>query len=319
MTLRDLRAEFEAETIGVQWLEEVRSMCQRIVVSYSVETYAHGVSWDSELDDLVQDVVTERLLGERQAHYLMAASSTLPDFRRLLGRQIRLTLAHRRRRTVLDQLLARARLILSSEPFQKVQSNPDAWTLAAAQVTDRAATPSELRFAAERVRLIPVVRGRGLKRASTVYTTANLENLLRLVVESLATPLRISDLDRILELLLTPFLPSILDREGSPQGDPSSALTPDEEHELNVAVRTMLAGLDAQDRLLLAAKLSGVSDADVAAALQVSRPTAAHRKQVLLERLEPLLGALPDPLRTIAVDRLSADLAGVWPPALQTP
>lgn len=82
------------------------------------------------------------------------------------------------------------------------------------------------------------------------------------------------------------------------------------------AVAEILDALDADQQVLLAGKLAGVSDADVSRQLGVSRPTAAKRKQEVLRVLEETgLEDLP-PARAIDVlAELAWALVGRWPGA----
>lgn len=313
MSLLQLRQEHASVRIGPTWLQEVARSCRSVTTSYAPEIYSHGVSWESGLEDLVQEVVTERLLAEGQAEYLATVALTIEDFRRLLGRQVRRTLAHRRRRTVIDQLIARSRDIFGSDPQFMAHSTKDAWTVAAEVRLDRAPTPIELRRAADRVRTIPVVRSTGTERAGAVYRTTDLRQLLVEVARSLPTFLRVRDLDRILQILLTPFLPGILDAGGTPNGGPPP--TPEELHEMTTTAVAVFEALSPEQRVVLSAKLGGVADGEVARGLGMSRPTAAARKREMLDVVESRLRDQEDSIRLGAIEELSVRVAGLWPPA----
>ena len=311
-TLEELRSEHRDELVGARWLEEVRHICGEVVVRYPAEVYAHGLSWRDEIDDLVQEVVVDRLLKERQADYLVHVSATVSDVRRLLARQVRITLAHRRRRTVVDQLLDRARQLLRDSSFEKLTSDPDSWSLAGKSVVDRSASPAELRLAERRVRSIPTIAGDGLERAPTVYRSEDLRQLLSVVAETLPTAFEVRDLDLIFRSLLTSYLPSVLDHVGANALAPTDADT--EEIEMSAA-REVVDMLDAEQRTIVAAKLSGVADADIAAALGLSRPTVAKRRTLAFDRVRPSLAPFDDEARLRIADRLGMVLAGYWPPS----
>lgn len=321
MSLEDLQREHSYERIGPLWLQHVTRRARTVTLTYDPVVYAHGVSWNSGLDDLVQDVVADRLIGEGQVEYLMEVSGTLDDLNRLLDRQIRLTLAHRRRRTVVDQLLERSRRILRDPPFVLVHEHPQAWSCSDHSILDRHATLGELRLAADRVRSVPTIQpadgSRSRQRASAIYRTDDLRRLLEIACRSLPTAVRQSDLDRIFEQLLTPFLRSVLDDGESPSGD-SPPTTTEDLHEMSVIAAELVSQLDPADRSILAAKLADVSDSDIAGMLGVSRPTAAKRKKAVYLRVEEQLRDLPEQARIAALDRVGSLLAGAWPPGLRS-
>lgn len=317
MRLRDLQKEHSDTRIGALWIQHVERRARAVVHTYDPSVYAHGTSWESGLADLVQDVVTERLIAEGQVEYLIDVSSSLNDLNRLLDRQIRLTLAHRRRRTVVDQLLQRSRDIMSETPFVRVSDTPLAWSCQEHETLDRQPTPAELRIAADRVRAIPTIRATSTsgvrQRASAVYRSEDLRRLLEIVCRSLPTALRQTDLDRIFRNLLTPFLRSVLDDGESPSGDSPPTSTEDI-HEMSVIATELVSSLEAADRSILAAKLADVSDEDIAQTLNVSRPTAAKRKRTVFAQVGERLTDLAEPLRVMVLDEVGAQVAGMWPP-----
>jgi hypothetical protein len=309
MTLEQLRDEYRTERIGLRWLAEVRSVARSVTSSYSPEIYADGLSWQSALEDLVQEVVTERLLREGQAAYLIDVAATYDDFRRLLARQIRLTLARQRRRTIVDQLLSRSRRLLGSDPFILVEAPTAAWTLPGTQRELRAPTPRELRQACDAVRVFPRVIGRGYERASTVYRTKDLRALLEVVVRDLPTPVRLKDLDAIFCGLLTPLLPSDLDPGAPPPGGAPAFLSPEDDYRVESTVNELLSTLSDDQSALLRAKLNGVSDSDIAANLGLSRPTAAKRKTEVMRVLSERMSDLPQDLAARVVAELGVRLS----------
>lgn len=313
VNLRTLRSEYESVTLGAAWLREIRQLVRAVTASYPPGPYAHGIAWADEYDDVVQDVIVERLLNERQLEYIMDVAVSLDDVRRLLRRQIRITLAHRRRRTVVDQLLARSRRLLREPLFQALPGRrPPAWTLAGKEPLERAPQPAELRLAERRIRSIPTIVGRGGERASTVYRTDDLRELLRVVADTLPTAVRLRDLDNVLREVLTPHLLSILD-----SGDATHVASPDqpagEEYDVVVAVNALVREIRGDQRTLIAAKLSGASDSDIAASLHISRPTVAKRRNEAFKSIERQFAHLDERARRSAADMLAVALAGFWP------
>ena len=313
MTLEELQREYAAEVIGAKWLEFVRDVCQQVVTSYPPRVYADTQNWDDSLDDLTQDVVALSLLRDRQVDYLMTEGRTLADVRRLLVRQIQHVLARRRTRTVIDQLLERSRPLLSQDPFVTIgEGRSIRWSHVNRTYEDRSPYQSEFRRAEIGVRIIPIVPYGGSERAPIVYREDNLKRLLEVVSQTLATPFGIRDLDFIFRHVLTGFLPGVLMGVERPQGRSTS---PEDALEMRQTAISIIDRLDQEQMSVLAAKLTGISDSDVAKGLSLSRPTAAKRKDEVFEIVRREADALTDAARSEMVDQLASLLAGEWPPA----
>jgi hypothetical protein len=313
VTFEELRREFADRVIGPHWLELVRELCQQTVVSYPPKIYGGTEAWADSLDDLVQDVVTNALLRDHQLEYLLDEARTMSDLRRLLGRQIRHVLARRRTRTVVDQLLERSQVLLRNSPFTQLAAGRNArWALDQTPYEDRSPSPRDLRRAEIVARGLPVVPYSGSERGPIVYREDVLRQLLQGVAETLACSFGLRDLDYIFRNVLTGFLPSVLNGVGGPlQGPPTD---PEDASEMTRAATAVYERLDSTQRQVLAAKLCGVSDADVGEQLSMSRPTVAKRKEGTFEVLRMALEGFSDEIREGAVDQLALLLAGTWPP-----
>jgi hypothetical protein len=302
MNLDDLRAEHARERIGPLWLAAVKTVCQGVVRQYPPTIYSAAPTWRDGLEDLVQEVVTNALLRDAQVEYILDVALTTEDVRRLLRRQVRHVLSRGRRRTVVDQLLARSVRLLEREPFAVVDEGPPrAWSL-----DGDSQSRQNFREAVGIVRSAARVPHHGVERAPSIFTTGTLSAILQ-AIATIHNPLSRHDLARILELGLTPFLPDVLFPRDSPLRG-ASLLDPEDEVQVSECVASVVDELSEEQIGLLRAKLLGRSDTDVAAELGVSRPTAATRKRVVLEVLEAVLTDLRPELRDAALDRLSVRL-----------
>jgi hypothetical protein len=316
MTLAELRSEHESVRIGARWLEVVRQVCQSVTHTYSPQIYGQVERWIDGIDDLVQDVVVNALIRDHQAEYLIAESATMVEFRRLLAVQVRHVLARRRRRTVVDQLLDRSSRLLRREPFVEVEGEPRRrFTLAGKAVLERSPTPVELRAVALAARALPRVRSRGMERAPVVYREEVLVRLLLMAAERLPTPFGISALDQVFRELLTDYLPGVLDPNGWSENHPGGRPSERPEEALDVIETTdrLLDSLGTEGRQIVAAKLAGVSDSDLARGLGVSRPTAASRKEAVLATFRLEAESLAESLLPMLIEQLALRLAGEWP------
>ncbi|MXZ68840.1 MAG: hypothetical protein F4Z17_07675 [Acidimicrobiia bacterium] len=288
MTLHDLRAEYQSVRIGPRIWALVLEMTSAVARRYPPRVYNHGEPWtDESVQDLAQQVVLDRLLGEAQLEYLFDQATSIESSRRLLALQIRRTLAHRRRKTVVDRLLTRVRRLAQEPPFRPHAVGRSVW------VSDKDfsgpladLSDSRISHIASAVRDIPqLAASKESSRASMIYTTADLRLLLERVVSE-AGAVSERDLARVFENLLTSCLPTFLQ---DPEGDyPSEEPTPEEAAEdaqMRAAVETFARDLSEPERWILLGKSQGIADGDIAARLGRSRPWVAQRKHGILERL----------------------------------
>ncbi|MGH3832573.1 MAG: hypothetical protein ACRDRS_19390, partial [Pseudonocardiaceae bacterium] len=128
--LDELTAETQRERIGPLWLAEVREACREVSRRFDAVVYAVVErAWTgSEIEELVQDVTAEQLLRQGQLRYILDVAASVEEVRRLLRHQVRRSLVRRRRRTVVDQLLARVRQSLEDPCCERLPGVvPDRW------------------------------------------------------------------------------------------------------------------------------------------------------------------------------------------------
>ena len=120
-----------------------------------------------------------------------------------------------------------------------------------------------------------------------VYRTSDLRTLLELVLEDVGA-ISESDFAKILELLLTSWLPTfleddeqLLDRDSELEG-PVEML---EKSEMSSVIETFAESLSEAEQQILLSKSQGVPDAEIAGSLGRSRPWVAQRKQRVLDRV----------------------------------
>ena len=308
MTLRNLRREYETSTIGPAILEEVRRACASQVRRYPPAVYARSHSWSGDtVDELVQDVVVERLLGEQQLAYLFDASADFSHWRALLTRQVKITLARRRVRTVVDNLLERAgRRLAGSEEVETITfSGNKVFRRTGAQAPYRPLADDEVRRIAERVRALPRRRpGRG-ERAPSVYSGDGLAALLDMVFREAPGGVAVRDLGRILEFVLTDWVPAVLEIEEEDIGSGPSDMEPGEAVEVNMLASQIVSGLSEEETQILLGYLAGLPYNEVAGRVGVSTPTLIKRRHALLDRIR----AAASDLNEGAQDRLMDEIA----------
>lgn len=308
MTLCELRREYETSTIGTSILEEIRRACAAQAHRYPPVVYARSHSWSGDaVDELVQDVVVERLLGEQQLAYLFDASADLSHWRALLTRQVKITLARRRVRTVVDNLLERSgRRLAGSEDVETITfSGNKVFRRVGAQAPYRPLADDEVRRVVERVRALPRHRpGRG-ERAPSVYSGDGLAALLDMVLSEAPGGVAVRDLGRIFESVLTDWVPAVLELEETDSGSGPSDMEPGEAVEVKMLASQIVSGLSEEETQILLGYLAGLPYNEVAERVGVSTPTLIKRRHALLDRIRAVAGDLDE----VAQDRLMDEIA----------
>ena len=288
MNLPTLRREYESQVIGPMILSEIRKACSAEARKYPPTIYARTPVWDSEaLDDLVQDVATRRLLGERQLAYLFDVARDMASWRALMARQVRIALARRRVRTVVDNLLDRSRTILRRSETIDVSTDfgQEVFRGAGADSPYRPMSGDEIRELAEQARIVPrQIPGRS-DRAPPVYAARNLQALLQIIVRGSPRGFTVRDLGQILDLVLTEWIPAVLEHGEGTVGLASADPTPDQLMEVRETAYNIASGLSNDESEILRGRLAGLPDVDVANRLGISRPTLGKRRNALFDRI----------------------------------
>ncbi len=302
--------EHQALTIGPVILAAVDAVVRSVVRrGYNPRIYAGVATWGDGIEDLVQEVILKSLLEERQLDYMMAVARNSDDFNRLTVRQVKRVLARRRQRTVIDNLLDRCRELLTDSNFIKAGAGSAAryWPRAE-EAEAREPTENEVRNAAIAVTMVPRVPYSDAERAPIVYSDANLRTVLTCILKALPGGAAIKDLDGVFHEVLTDWLPGLLTSlEGIERED--SSIGVEDVVLVGEAVNQVISALSSAQRFLLASKLAGISDTELAHREGISRPTLASRKKLVFQIVESAFSELPSRARDAAVADLCAQLA----------
>jgi len=314
VSFRELVREYERELIGPVVLGEVRRVCSLRARRYPPAVYARSQVWDEQsMDDLVQDVVVDRLLGERQIDYLFDVARTVDAWRALLDRQVRVVLARRRVRTVVDNLLDRARRMLGGWG-SVVRSTALGHVVYSFSGSGAQYEPLDDRRVRQVGELVRVVRrrlpGRG-DRAPVVYGGRELEAVLGCVLDAVPGGVSVRDLGRVFGFVLTDWVPAVLEHdEGTAAAAPAVVMDPSEVVVIRTTAAELLAGMSGEEMTIVRGRLAGLPDADVAREVGLSRPTLIKRRRVLLDRLRQAAEGLSEAGREALVDEVSLLVMG---------
>lgn len=311
VSLDDLDREYRTVGIGPVILEEVRDVIRGVVRGYDPVVYGQVASWELGLDDIVQEFGLDVLVGQGQLDYAMTVASDRLHFRRLMGRQVRYLLARRRRRTIIDNLLDRAKKRVTGTPFRLLAGRSEwSYTLEHKDVAPGRVSQDEARYLAYGMTGLPVVRSRLCQRAPTVYSEDTLDEILETVAGSVACAVRVSDLDRILGMMLTSWVPRFLKNSaGALARAEAAGLDSEQLAIVNQQVRRIFRSCPESHREVLGLKLEGLSDRQVAEELTLSRPTASKRKREAMREVERGLAGMDEELRLAVMNALAVELA----------
>lgn len=307
MKLVLLREEFERKVIGPNVLQEIRNACQSRARKYPPTIYGGSSTWDEDaISDLVQDVIVDRLLGENQIYYLFDVSRTIKDWRALLDRQIRITLARRRVRTVVDNMLDRARRVLRRDDKVTV-SKFGRWTVfkfVESTQEYKPFTDEQVIRIVEIVRVVPRQPPSKSDRAPSVYGKRDFEALLHIVLKEAAGGVTVRDLGMVFEKVFTDWVPAVLElSEEIPHREIDA---PDTAPEVREALGRIIAQMTKEDAIIIRGRLAGLPDVEVASILDISRPTLIKRRNILFNKIiHPIADELDEKGQDALIDRVA--------------
>ena len=310
MTLAELVDEYRQVGIGPRILGQVREVVRAVARGYDPTIYGASAGWDEGLDDLVQEFGLEVLVGQGQLDYAILMATDHQHFRRLLARQVRYLLARRRRRTIVDNLIDRAHRLAATPPFRLLgQRSQWSYTLVGKEVVAGRVSEAAARSVAARFAELPIIRAEPMLRAPAVYSEASLRTILAELAAAVPCAVGAGDLDRVLSLLLTSWLPCFLkEAEATVANAAAEGLSAEDLAIVDEATMAILSGCERGQLEVLRLKLAGHSDEHIAETLGLSRPTVSKRKRAAMGRLEQGLSGLDQPLRLAVLDQLGVRL-----------
>jgi DNA-binding CsgD family transcriptional regulator len=314
--LERLRAEHAEWRIGVLILEECRHAANRVVrpqqPRYPAASYSETGAWDPfALEGLTQQLV-ETLLAERWLERYLTTVSTIGQFRRLLEGRVRQMLARTRRRTVVDNLIDRAKKIVADGPPFTSEGTRDSLSYRLVGDRQAAGRPSEADIdrAARKVTRLPHIIPRTQAGTPHVYSDRILRLILEIMARELPPPVTVSDLASVLDRVLTAkgfCLPH--PEEMDPIPDPAQ-LTPEEDAQTRQTSSSVHDQLTERQRAVLNAKLRGDTDATIASALGVSRQTVDADKRHVIGVIRQAAEGLDERLEEALIERLELTAVG---------
>ena len=308
-----LLTEHRQERFGSLWLQETSQAARAVCVRYPPLIYARRHRWDEDaLEDFAQEVTVNRMLAKSQVEYICDTAGDLSHARRLVRRQVRMTLLTRRTWTVVDNLIRRAVEVLNTSPYERDLGPPISYRVAGVSPpSDRARAERDV---ATSLRQLPRLAGSGTERGSAVWTSTTLREAVELVMTTFGSATQ-ADFDKIFTDALTCLAPSELVSNELRTDRSDDAPTPEEAAVANDLARHVHAALLPVERAVLALKCAGVSDSDAGRALGVSRQTVDARKRAAHAKVREILrdvdGRTRDSALLLMAERLLSEGPGL--------
>lgn len=304
----------------VRFHDEFFKVVEKIVVRtarrYPSKVYNYDQNWDTEtLRELVQEVYEKRLLDEKsnQLVYIMTEARSIESIERLLTRQTKQVILRRARKTPVDNLMRRIHTMADAGAIKAgvLQGVSYFSPNTTSEVKPVEVTESDLVRATNLAREIPILWGKpDAERESKLYTAEGLEHVMTAILSAVSC-ISESDLWRILENLLTSFVPSSLymDEElGDTDVERNSMILM---ADMDDQIRQFVDALDGRELAVLVAKSQGISDKDTGRGLGFSRQTIDKVKSQVHQKMASVFQVLGSEDSAEVVSRRVIELATV--------
>lgn len=310
MSLDELRAEYLDRTVGPLIHARVLKLVEQQLRRRDPQIYARGAhDYRDALEDVSQDFIEEVLLNRGQLAYIFDTAATIDDLDALANYQIRRYLAQTRERTIVDNLIERAVAILRADELVSVSGTPASPTFLLSSIELPTAIDNRHARLSAAVALakesVPRTFSDPNERLPKVYTDPALSTLLRVFLRESACEVRTPDLQKLFEVLLTPWLTTVLGLDEA-ENPLLEALAPGERVMVEETAVRIATSWSEEDVIVFRYKLSNTRDELLARRIGVSRPTAAARKQDLFDRLREELADIEPALRQPLIHHLAA-------------
>lgn len=268
----------DVRPLGRLWLDLTVEVCTRVAYRYPPAIYNNRLSWDeSAIDDLAQDVVLNRLIGDHQIDYIVATASSVQAARGLIGMHVKQVLAQRAAPNQRENVAVRLYSVLKVRGEAVHTPNGDAIRPVGSNWPPSDLSASALAKAVRVIERLPRLPNRGVERLSPLYTTEVLEGAAEPLWEACRVPLSLESLRRILDQTLTGLIPVLFQLHEGFDTPSVTDLTAEERVLVDELAERLVKVLNDEQREILV-NIAIMTDAELAKLLGVSRPTALKRR-----------------------------------------
>jgi len=303
-------------TFHEKFLKLVEKIVAQTAYRYPIDVYNNNLKWNSETcTEIVQDVYEKRLLDEKcnQLVYIMSEAKSIESIERLLKKQIKQIIVGRARKSPIDNLKRRIRQMADTGEIKmrKLQGVTYIAASTASKVEPIEVRESDLRNAINLARQEPILWGKpDSQRESKLYTSEGLRRVIAAILSAIPC-ISESDLFRILENLLTPFVPSNLyigEELGDIDVEQSDVILM---VDMDDQVRLFVDALEVQEVAVLVAKSQGKTDEQTAENLGLTRQTIHKRKSQIEAKMIRIFKELGSSDSTDVISRRIIELATI--------
>lgn len=279
-TWDDLCREYGRERLGALWLDVIARVCANIAYKYAPAVYNNRLAWDeSSVDDLVQDVVLNRLIGDDQIDYIVATASTVQAASGLIGMHVKQVLAQRAAPNQRENVASRLVSILEERGERVSTPHGDAFRPPASNWPPGDLSAAAVNRAARIIRGLPRLPNRGTERLSPLYTTEVLNGVADPLWEACRVPLSLDFVRKILDRALTGLIPVLFPLDESFDTPAMAGLTAEDAVVVDDLAGRLVEALNDEQREILVS-IEFMTDTELASRLGVSRPTALKRRHL---------------------------------------
>lgn len=302
MKFADLRREYESEVLGELIFGIVVELAGQICHRYPEAIYNDGLAWDEQsVSDLAQDVALHQLLDGGQIDYIFAEEKSVQSVRRLLTRLIKRALHKRRTVTPVDRLVKRIEKLADTGRIERVPGPVSVYRAVGSIAVWKPLTQQQVYAAVHAAVGVPVLYSRkNVSRETQIFGTPSLERVLEAFF-SACPAIADMELRRILEILLTPWVPTILVPFDELFDTVDAPMTETDIAELENNVSSWVDGLSDQECLVFYYRSRELRDDDAAEHLGRSRATVINIRTRVLASASTLLSAMDERLYKEAV------------------
>lgn len=280
ITWEALCDEYQRTRCGALWRALVVQVCTRIVGKYAPHIYNDRLAWDqSSIDDIVQDVIINRLLVDGQVDYIVMTASNLNAASGLIGMHVKQVLAQRAAPNQRENVAVRLLAVLAERGELVVSPDGDAYRPRGSRWAPGELTDGALAQAASVIADLPRLPNRGTDRLSPLYTTKVLQDAAEPLWQACSVPLSLNSLRRILDRALTGLTPTLFQLNEDYDTSSFADLSAGELVVVDDLAERLVALLSDEQREILV-NIEFMNDTELATLLGVSRPTALKRRHL---------------------------------------
>jgi hypothetical protein len=284
----EMKAEYELQGgLGKLWLAEIGRLAQQVVSKKIHDRLPPSIfgfpSWDK--DDLVQLVITDRLLGRNQAQYVLDSADSIDEARKILRNEINFVLSDHRVPNQVDNVWGNLKPRLLELGWESGSLDSDSETELHDQIVRLILSLKRLRNKGAQ-RLSPLFAGPVLGDLANQIVEIRPDLPSRLLIKSLRTALTIISPSLSIEDIASIEDSLELSKDSYAKSEESLRMERGQygsrRHEI---ARDICEKLDPETLEIIFQKAHGANQSEIGAVLGLTRQTARFRIEEAQQQL----------------------------------